>query len=644
MAKNQKLSAEIDRTIKKVQEGIILFEDIWEKLHAASQANLKERFQSDLKTEIKKLQRLRDQIKTWQGMPEIRDKRAIDEARRNIEVKMEQFKACERDAKIKTYSKVGLSLPHREDPEEAAREKTREWLNTQLCELNTQLEQAEVDIGGSRKKKGRSAAIAAASGVGERIIRHRFHIGKLEQLLRLLDNEQVTPEDIESIQEGVEEYVQNGQDPDFIEDEELYDELATVDIEEAFLEGKAHAEEPPTKKKEKEERRSTPQSQPKPDPKKAPPPVAAAAAATTEESRGKKNRRQGTAGTDGDEREKPGTPMTGPGTPSSAGPPSAMSLSSKQSPITPTPVATVRATGSGSQPKPSAPGNYAAVAKQAATGAPKPGAKPGQKGAPTSSSGSTPQATPTHGAAPSPAAPPAIGPGAGAGATAGADGGSTGRRERPSGTADSRSASASSRGTPVTDAARQPSPLQNRAPAGKPEGSPVAPVQSGSPASRPAPPQRRDEEAEARAAVVHRMLAQSAAALPQPEDTRKRQPYIPPNPFRTPAYYPQQPHSTFDNPEIFQKFAPDTLFFIFYYQQSTYQQYIAARELKRQSWRFHKRFQTWFQRADPPMVVNDDFEQGTYVYFDYEDGWAQRIRKDFTFRYCFLEDDLAPQH
>eukprot|EP01059_Diplonema_ambulator_P021112 TRINITY_DN35131_c0_g1_i1.p1 TRINITY_DN35131_c0_g1~~TRINITY_DN35131_c0_g1_i1.p1 ORF type:complete len:152 (+),score=31.93 TRINITY_DN35131_c0_g1_i1:120-575(+) len=139
---------------------------------------------------------------------------------------------------------------------------------------------------------------------------------------------------------------------------------------------------------------------------------------------------------------------------------------------------------------------------------------------------------------------------------------------------------------------------------------------------------------------ILKMLEQSKGNLPVPEDTRKRSPYVPPNPYKTPSYYPQQPHQAFEHPENFSHFDTDTLFFIFYYQQSTYQQYLAARELKRQSWRFHKRYLTWFQRADPPAVVNDEFEQGSYIFFDFEDGWQQRLRKDFTFKYCFLEDEL----
>lgn len=51
--------------------------------------------------------------------------------------------------------------------------------------------------------------------------------------------------------------------------------------------------------------------------------------------------------------------------------------------------------------------------------------------------------------------------------------------------------------------------------------------------------------------------------------------------------------------------------------QNTYQQYLAAKELKKQSWRYHRKYNTWFQRHDEPKVATDEYEQGTYVYFDF---------------------------
>ena len=44
---------------------------------------------------------------------------------------------------------------------------------------------------------------------------------------------------------------------------------------------------------------------------------------------------------------------------------------------------------------------------------------------------------------------------------------------------------------------------------------------------------------------------------------------------------------------------------------------------------------------EEPKATTDAFEQGTYVYFDYETGWCQRIKSDFTFEYAYLEDELV---
>merc|ERR1712147_213439 len=97
---------------------------------------------------------------------------------------------------------------------------------------------------------------------------------------------------------------------------------------------------------------------------------------------------------------------------------------------------------------------------------------------------------------------------------------------------------------------------------------------------------------------------------PEPSDSERPRTYVPRNPYPTPNSFPQTPAAVFDAPSTFDRFDTDTLFFIFYYQQGTYQQFLAARE---------------------PKVTAEDYEQGTYVYFDFETGWCQRIKADFTF-------------
>jgi CCR4-NOT transcription complex subunit 3 len=52
------------------------------QVHSASGQSLKEKYEGDLKKEIKKLQRLRDQIKSWLGSSDIKDKTTLTEARK----------------------------------------------------------------------------------------------------------------------------------------------------------------------------------------------------------------------------------------------------------------------------------------------------------------------------------------------------------------------------------------------------------------------------------------------------------------------------------------------------------------------------------------------------------------------------------
>lgn len=77
--------AEIDRTLKKVSEGVELFENIYDKMQSSTNQTQKEKSELDLKTQIKKLQRLRDQIKTWVASNDIKDKSALLDNRRLIE-------------------------------------------------------------------------------------------------------------------------------------------------------------------------------------------------------------------------------------------------------------------------------------------------------------------------------------------------------------------------------------------------------------------------------------------------------------------------------------------------------------------------------------------------------------------------------
>jgi hypothetical protein len=81
----RKLQQEVDKTFKRVAEGIAHFESVYEKLQQCTNASQKDKLEDMLKREIKKLQRHRDQIKTWAANSEIKDKKPLLDQRKLIE-------------------------------------------------------------------------------------------------------------------------------------------------------------------------------------------------------------------------------------------------------------------------------------------------------------------------------------------------------------------------------------------------------------------------------------------------------------------------------------------------------------------------------------------------------------------------------
>ena len=63
MAAARKLQVEIDKTLKKIDDGIEQFNLLWMKCMNAPSGTLKDKYENDLKKEIKKLQRYRESVK-----------------------------------------------------------------------------------------------------------------------------------------------------------------------------------------------------------------------------------------------------------------------------------------------------------------------------------------------------------------------------------------------------------------------------------------------------------------------------------------------------------------------------------------------------------------------------------------------------
>ena len=124
-----------------------------------------------------------------------------------------------------------------------------------------------------------------------------------------------------------------------------------------------------------------------------------------------------------------------------------------------------------------------------------------------------------------------------------------------------------------------------------------------------------------RASSPSTIQMQAASQAPDARDSEPRRVQNPDVRFHSTSRYPLESLPIFDDPRLYSRIDPDTLFYVFYYKQGSYQQYLAARALKDQSWRFHKQYQTWFQRHEEPKSITEEFEQGTYRFFDYESTW-----------------------
>jgi CCR4-NOT transcription complex subunit 3 len=233
MSNQRKLQGEIDKCLKKVTEGVEVFDDIWQKVHHAANTNQKDKYETDLKKEIKKLQRLRDQIKTWLASSDIKDKKPLMENRKLIEQRMERFKVVERETKTKAYSKEGLGQAQKVDPATKEREEVRAWLNDAIERLNQEVDQFEYEIQSihaqTKKKKLDRDKQDRVDELQQWVERHTFHTSKLETIMRMWDNCTLETKQVKSIEDSVNYYIESSQEPDFMEDEGMYDDLEMDD-------------------------------------------------------------------------------------------------------------------------------------------------------------------------------------------------------------------------------------------------------------------------------------------------------------------------------------------------------------------------------------------------------------------------------
>ena len=140
---------------------------------------------------------------------------------------MEKFKVCDNETKTKAFSKEGL-MQDRTDPKQKQKDEIIEWVGDAIRKIQEQNEEMESEIesmsSGRRRKRGTSEDPKVTELKGY-ITRNEKHIGMLERVLRALDNDAITPEEVIELKDSVEYYVESNQDPDFYEDDEMYADL-----------------------------------------------------------------------------------------------------------------------------------------------------------------------------------------------------------------------------------------------------------------------------------------------------------------------------------------------------------------------------------------------------------------------------------
>lgn len=82
---NRKINQEIEKCFKQVTIGVEAFDEQYKKYEQSNNASQRDKLVEQIKKECKKLQRLRDQIKTWAAGNEVKDKGPLQDKRELIE-------------------------------------------------------------------------------------------------------------------------------------------------------------------------------------------------------------------------------------------------------------------------------------------------------------------------------------------------------------------------------------------------------------------------------------------------------------------------------------------------------------------------------------------------------------------------------
>uniref|UniRef100_A0AC35UAN6 Not3 domain-containing protein n=1 Tax=Rhabditophanes sp. KR3021 TaxID=114890 RepID=A0AC35UAN6_9BILA len=687
MAEKRKLLQEIDKCYKKIDEGTEIFQDIMEKMRESSTDNQREKLQDDLKKEIKKLQRLRDQIKGWVNSSDIKDKEKLLRYRRIVETKMEEFKDVERENKTKPHSKQGLSAEEKMDPKEREKSETIEWLSTQIKALeedtdktDAKIEQLSTSDTGKRRGKGKDETkknskdkISKIDDLKKHLERIHYHQSNLEICMRLVTNEELAASVVmDQLRDSIEEYVVALNDDSYdlatCDPDGIYDDLDLSaysshitgplvghDEDGNVLKGYEnggselrhgscslsdhHFPSVHSPSADSKDRHSSNDRRMSASPAMI---VKLVAPLKTPGSRQISNDSSLSSPP------LPLTPPPPPGTPYNsvaAGRASVTKLSSTMVSTSATPNAKVERPSVPTTP--STPGLFSAVASAGLSSS-----MLVNKGN-INDENSAPSMVSSHDTGMDNLAKRRL--------LANGQGGnndvlipktfigsaqSVSKEDQHLNSIASSLQAVSPKSIAETLSEFPTSMTSNddlnqsalRQVFGMSQDNKVREQQTiHIPPSLAMCPQGKTAES-LKLEEIQQSIDAAFEKMPQQIDSEISRSYLPrvPVPASSP-HFPKSVHPQFDTLEHYLKLTPETLFFTFYYMEGTRAQLLAAKALKKLCWRFHTKNYMWFQRHEEPKTITDEFEQGTYIYFDFE-RWIQKKKDLFTFEYRYLED------
>ena len=200
MSKSRLIQQELEKKLQQVEEGSLNFLSLHRRAQSSTSSSQKERLENELKKELKRLQKIRESFKSFESQ-EPRLRQRMIEAKKKIEDLMEVHKQSEKESKTKAFSKEGLSIAMRVDPQEEVRNESREIIKNLQGSIQEKINLKESEIEKLRTASTRPPQFEEANRYLRTI---NYHLDKLEHILRLFDSEGVSADLILSLNDKLE--------------------------------------------------------------------------------------------------------------------------------------------------------------------------------------------------------------------------------------------------------------------------------------------------------------------------------------------------------------------------------------------------------------------------------------------------------